>query len=53
MNSGKLPEPQLGPYGGTFGIDWSMPFVPATFGSLGPYGGTFGIDQSMPFVPQN
>ena len=28
---------------GTFGIDWSMPFVPATFRSLDTYGGTFGL----------
>ena len=38
---------RLGTYGGTFGIDWSMPFVP--WQSLR----TFGIDQSMPLVPQS
>ena len=38
-------------YGGTFGIDCSMPFVPDTFRRLGTNGGTFGIDWSMPFVP--
>ena len=36
---------RLDTYGGTFGIDWSMPFVP--WQSMG----TFGIDWSMPFVP--
>ena len=31
-------------YGGTFGIDWSMPFVPDTLRRLDPYGGTFEIN---------
>ena len=40
------------PYGGTFGIDWSMPFVPPYVSSLLNVLGTYGIDQSMPKVSQ-